>query len=61
VPFRAKGIPTALQVQNHEGEKNPNNHTPLDSIAHMNLDYWLEQIKATIAIASYLAVPFVHE
>jgi hypothetical protein len=32
-------------------------HTPQDSIAHMNLDYWLEQMKATVAIAAHLAVP----
>lgn len=32
-------------------------HTPQDEIAHMNLDYWLEQIRATVAIAAHLAVP----
>ena len=36
---------------------NPYNHTSQDTIAHMNLDYWLEQVKATTAIAAHLAVP----
>jgi len=55
VPFREKGIPTVLQVQSYEGERNPHMHSPQDDIANMNLDYWLEQIKATIAIAAQLA------
>ena len=32
-------------------------HTPQDEIAQLNLDYWLEQVKATVAIAAHLAVP----
>lgn len=32
-------------------------HTPQDEIARMNLDYWLEQVKATVAIAAHLAGP----
>jgi hypothetical protein len=32
-------------------------HTPMDTISHMNVDYWLEQIKATTAIAAQLAIP----
>jgi hypothetical protein len=39
------------------GEINPHVHTSQDSIAYMNLDYWLEQVKATTAIAAHLAVP----
>ncbi len=57
MPFREKGIPTVLQIQNYQSERNPYNHTPQDNIAHMNIDYWLEQIKATTAIAAHLAVP----
>jgi hypothetical protein len=57
VPFREKGIPTGLQIENYESEQNPYKHTSQDSIAHMNLDYWLEQMKATTAIAAHLAVP----
>jgi hypothetical protein len=57
MPFRARGIPTALQIESYEGEKNPHHHAPSDSIAQMNLDYWLEQIKATTAIAAHLAIP----
>jgi hypothetical protein len=30
-------------------------------MAHMNLDYWLEQVKATTAIAARLAVPLAVE
>jgi hypothetical protein len=58
VPFRAKGIPTGLQIENYNnGEKNAYYHQPGDSVAHMNLDYWLEQMKATAAIAAHLAGP----
>jgi hypothetical protein len=50
---------TGLQIQDFDGEHNPYNHTSEDSIAHMNLDYWLEQVEATIAIAARMAVPVV--
>ncbi len=51
-----------LQIENYfEGERNPYYHTPQDSIAHMNLDYWLEQVKATVAIAAHLAIPVTAE
>ena len=30
-------------------------------MAHMNLDYWLEQVKATTAVAADLAVPIAIE
>ncbi len=50
---------TGLQIQNYKkGELNPYNHTAQDTIDHMNLDYWFEQIKATVAIAAQLVVPF---
>jgi hypothetical protein len=32
-------------------------HSENDTIAQINLDYWLEQMKATTAIASHLAIP----
>jgi hypothetical protein len=32
-------------------------HSPQDNIANMNLEYWLEQIKTTIAMAAQLAEP----
>jgi hypothetical protein len=32
-------------------------HTPEDNVAHLNIDYWLEQIKASIAFAVHLLVP----
>jgi hypothetical protein len=57
MPFRGKGIPTVLQIENREDEYNPYYHSPQDTITHMNLDYWEEQIKATIATAAHLAVP----
>jgi hypothetical protein len=57
MPFRERGIPTVLQIENREDEYSPQRHSTNDTIAHMNLDYWLEQIKATIAIAAHLAVP----
>lgn len=57
MPFRAKGISTILQIENREDEYNPYYHSSEDTIAHMNLDYWEEQIKATVATAAHLAVP----
>ena len=36
-------------------------HSENDTIAHINLDYWLEQMKATTAIAAHLAVPITVE
>lgn len=47
-----------MQIEDYEHERNPYMHTAEDTIAHMNLDYWEEQIKATVAIAAHLAVPF---
>jgi len=34
-------------------------HTEHDSIGYMNLDYWNEQIKASIAIGAQLADPVI--
>jgi len=51
-------LTAGLQIQDYKkGERNPYNHTAQDTIAHMNLDYWLEQMKATVAIAAQLVVP----
>ncbi len=51
---------TALQIEDYEeGERNPYNHLPEDTIAHLNIDYWVEQMKATVAIAIQLAGPVV--
>jgi hypothetical protein len=50
-----------VNIENREDEFNPYCHTPGDTIAHMNLDYWEEQIKATIAIAAYLAIPVIEK
>lgn len=36
-------------------------HSVKDTIAYINLDYWLEQMKATTAIAAHLAVPLEPE
>jgi hypothetical protein len=36
-------------------------HTPQDTVAVLNLDYLLEQMKATTAIAAHLAVPLALE
>jgi hypothetical protein len=56
-PFRAAGIATGTQVEDFQGEPNRYYHNPEDTIDNMNLDYWLEQIRATMAIAADLAVP----
>lgn len=47
-----------VQIENyHEGEGNPYTHSAQDTVARLNLDYWMEQVKATTAIAAELAVP----
>jgi hypothetical protein len=61
IPFREEGIRSVLQIEDMENEFNPYYHSPEDSIAHMNLDYWTEQIKATVAIIAHLAVPVTVE
>ena len=44
-----------LQIENYyEGEKNPYNHRPQDTLAHLNIDYWIEQMKVTAATAARL-------
>jgi len=54
-------LPTVLQIEDHWGDDaNPYYHTPGDTMAHMNLDYWEEQIKATLVTAAHLAVPVMH-
>lgn len=56
------GIPTALQIENYnEGERNPYYHDPQDTVAHINLDYWLEQMKATVAFTAHLADPVIQK
>jgi len=60
-------LTTGLQIQNYkkaqnfDHERNPYNHTAQDSIAHMNLDYWLEQIKASVVFAASMAGPLTIE
>ena len=52
------GITTVLQIEYYDnGEPNPYYHRPQDTIAHLNLNYWYEQIKAAIVIAAKLAEP----
>ncbi len=57
MPIRAKGIPTALQIEAMEGETNPYFHSIQDTAAHIDMGYWTEQMKATIAIVAHLAIP----
>lgn len=62
MPFREKGITAVVQIQNYKKsgkDRNPYYHTDLDSFAYINPDYFLNQIKATTAIAAHLAVPLV--
>jgi len=44
-------------VENNPHDRNPYNHTPQDSLAFVNRDYFLAQIKAAAAAAAVLAVP----
>jgi hypothetical protein len=56
VPFRAKGLAAIHQIEQYdEGERNPYYHSQKDTVEHMNIDYWVEQIKATIAVTATLA------
>lgn len=55
--FRAEGVIAAVQIQDYHGDRNPQNHTPQDSYDLVNQNYFVEQVKATAAIASQLAVP----
>jgi len=51
-------LATVLQIEDYWGDdRNPYQHNSGDTIARMNLDYWEEQIKATLVTAAYLAVP----
>lgn len=44
-----------VQIENYyKGEKNPYNHGSQDTLAHMNIDYWLEQVKASVVSAARL-------
>lgn len=57
MPFRERGITTVLQIEDYENDKNPYYNTTGDSIAHMNLGYWEEQIKASVIFAAHLLTP----
>jgi aminopeptidase-like protein len=50
-----------VQIQNYHGEINPYNHTTRDSLAYINPDYLLEQMKATVIFAAHLAVLSAHQ
>lgn len=57
MPFREKGIPTVLQIENYEAERNPSMHTPDDTTTAINVGYLLEHIKLTAAMAADLGGP----
>lgn len=62
MPFREKGIPTALQIENYsESDRNPYYHSPQDAVDHINLEYFLEHVKTTIVVAGRLAEPIVQD
>ncbi len=46
-----------MQIEDYEGEANPFMHKTEDTIANMNLAYWNEQMKATIAVTATELVP----
>jgi len=50
-------VTAAVQIQDYHGDKNPNNHKPQDTYDFVNQNYFIEQIKATAAIAFRLAIP----
>ncbi len=56
MPFRGKGVAVTHQIENYyDGERNPYYHTSQDSLDHMSLDYWWEQVKATVVATAELA------
>ena len=61
MPFRERGITTILQIEDYEHDKNPFYNTTGGNIAHMDLDYWIEQIKASIIFAAHLLTPLNSE
>ncbi len=58
MPFREKGLAVTHQIENYfDGEMNPYYHTSQDNLAHLSLDYWWEQVKATIVTAAEVSGP----
>jgi hypothetical protein len=46
-----------VQIESLNQEGNPYNHSAEDTVAHLDLDYWVEHIRATVAIAAHLLMP----
>lgn len=57
MPFRERGITTVLQIEDYENDKNPYYNSTGDTIAHMDLDYWEEHIKASLIFVVHLLTP----
>lgn len=56
VAFRKVGLAATHQIENfYDGERNPYYHTSGDTLEHMSLDYWMEQVKAVVVVTASLA------
>ena len=56
VAFRSVGLAATHQIENfYDGERNPYYHTSGDTLEHMSLDYWMEQVKALVVVTAALA------
>jgi hypothetical protein len=56
-PFREKGIPAVLQIEDMAGDFNRYYHTSGDTAGHMDQAYWVAQIKALVASMAQFAGP----
>ena len=50
-------MPAVLQIEDMEGDFNPHYHTADDTLAHMDADYFVAQVRALAAMAARLAQP----
>ncbi len=57
IPFREKGVPAVLQIEDKTGDFNPQYHRQGDTLANMTLGYWQDHIRALTAAAAVLAEP----
>jgi Zn-dependent M28 family amino/carboxypeptidase len=57
IPFREKGVPSVLQIEDKEADFNPYYHSVGDTVDHMDADYFTAHVRAVAAIAYELLRP----
>jgi hypothetical protein len=50
-----------LQIEDYESDFNRYYHGAGDTVAHMDHQYWLAQMRAAVAAIAHLAIPYVDE